>query len=318
MLPSLICDASSSAEVRSPARPAHGFERLIDAAVGRDGNEALVSLSRDIDLLGEVQEHIRSVGHQELRELRVVALALGLTARASRRLEDLVHLRVLVVGEVAPFPLARMPDRIGKGIGIVEVGPSDADRLEVRREQLLDERGPIERLEPRLGADVLEIFLQDDRGVLHRLVGLVVAEGKAQALAVLDKDAIGTGLPPRLDKQRLRAGGIEGIALHGWVEGPARWRKLPRGRRGIALQNLPNQRPRIDGVVESAPHAHIVERGKILTVAQIVVRGVVGDQHLQSLRLFQAATSVRGGLSMKSTPPARSSCKSTTASGMTR
>src|SRR5260370_15900638 len=110
MLPSLICDALSSAEVRSSTRPAHGFERLIDAAVSRDGNEALVSLSRDIDLLGEVQEHIRSVGHQELRELRVVALDLCLNALASRRIEDIVHLRVLLMGDVTTSPLALMID----------------------------------------------------------------------------------------------------------------------------------------------------------------------------------------------------------------
>src|SRR5262245_8449523 len=47
------------ARVRSLARPAHGFERLIDPAVRRNGNEPFVSLTRDVHLLRKVEEHVR-------------------------------------------------------------------------------------------------------------------------------------------------------------------------------------------------------------------------------------------------------------------
>src|SRR5262249_46469448 len=141
----------------SLARPAHSLERLVDAAVGRNGDEALVRLPCHVHLLREVEEDVGRIGHQELGELRIVALALRLTAGAPRRLDGLVHLGVLVVGEVASLPLARMPDRVREGIGIVEIGPGHDDRLEVRREELLHEGRPVERFEARLGAAVLQV-----------------------------------------------------------------------------------------------------------------------------------------------------------------
>src|SRR5215813_12720665 len=70
--------------------PLHVPQRLVDPGERRDRYEPVVPLLRDVHLLREVEEDVRRVLHQELRELRIVLLALGLHVRASRRLQLLV------------------------------------------------------------------------------------------------------------------------------------------------------------------------------------------------------------------------------------
>src|SRR5262249_33922816 len=144
---------------RSLAGPADGPERLVDAAVGRDGDEALVALAGDVDLLREVEEDVGRVLHQDPRELGVVLLPLCLVGGPAGRFQGLVGLGVLVVPVVPALPLARVPDRVGEGVGVVMIRPAHDDGLEVRGEELLHERGPVERLESRLDAHLLQVLL---------------------------------------------------------------------------------------------------------------------------------------------------------------
>src|SRR4029450_1451194 len=94
--------------------PAHRLERLVHAGEGRNRHEALVALPGDVDLLLEVEEDVRRVVHQDLGELSVGALALGHDVGAARLLQQLIDLRVLVVGEVATLPLTGVPDGVGE------------------------------------------------------------------------------------------------------------------------------------------------------------------------------------------------------------
>jgi pimeloyl-ACP methyl ester carboxylesterase len=105
-------------------REALGLGRVRVLGISWGGFLALMSAAR-----------LRRVLHEHARELRIGALALGDDGGASRLLEELVHARVLVVREVPALPLARVPDRVREGIGVVVIRPADHDALEVRREE---------------------------------------------------------------------------------------------------------------------------------------------------------------------------------------
>src|SRR6266850_3929549 len=165
--------------------PAHRLERLVDPPERGQRHEALVALPRHVHLLREIEEDVRRVLHEGLREVAVELLALGHHGGAARLLEQLVHARVLVVREVAALPLARVPDGVRERVGIVVVRPVHHDTLELRGEQLLHEGRPVEGIEPGVDADALEVLLHDHRGVLHRLVGHVVADRERERPAVL-------------------------------------------------------------------------------------------------------------------------------------
>src|SRR5262249_32506171 len=125
--------ARSPLGVRRPsslAREAHALQRLVDASEGRNRHEAVVPRARHVDLLLEVEEHVGCILHQELRELRVVLLALGGVGGAACRLERLVRARGLVMGEVAALPLARVPDCVGEGGVLGVVGAAHPQALE--------------------------------------------------------------------------------------------------------------------------------------------------------------------------------------------
>ena len=108
-----------------------------------------------------------------------------------------------------------------------------------------------------------------------------MAHREAEALAILDEHTVGAGLEAGFRQERLGAAGIVGVRLDARIEGPAARRELAGRDGGVALEHLADDAGHVDRVIERAPNADVREGRQVLAPAEIRVRGVVGDEHLE-------------------------------------
>src|SRR5918995_3872599 len=234
------------------AREGDGVERL---APSRAGLVALHVLLEAEGRLGVGDGDPRCVLDQELLGLHVGLLALGLVYGGLALLEQLVHLRVLVVGDVQGvlFGRARAPEQDVEEVVRVAVvaGPAEKGRRVVARTCSLQIRAPLVGHELGVHADLLEVLL-------HRLgYALAVRHVRARYRHV-----------PQVGLQVLHAGFLEELPRSVRVIRIALDVPVPErhGRRHVGRGDLPripeeglDDRLHVYSVVDRAPHVDVVE-----------------------------------------------------------
>src|SRR2546427_8800014 len=178
------------------------FADVVHRVAQPELRHALERRAQHVDLLGVPEEEIRQGLGRVRLELLVHSLPRLEVARALPLNEQVVELGILVARDVEPLAGgARVVVR--EDVRIAWVGPPvDRRRVLAADHILLDVGVPLHGVQVDDHADLLEVLLNER---VHGLEDTTLADvhRELERLAVLLKDAVGAGLPPRLREQVL-------------------------------------------------------------------------------------------------------------------
>ena len=242
---------------------------------------------------------IGEVGAEHLLDLQIDRAAPGTVDLAHAVLQQPVHLRVLVLRDVAPR--ARLGrDVLGvdpvQAVGVVADGGLDADHERVElglHVELTPDDGGRHVADLHVHADRPPVLLQERLRLLAELVPRRRGVGEAEAHAPLGADAVRPGPPPRLVEDLLRLLGVVLVLRQIRVVRPGRRGQVALDRLRHAVVDLLDDGALVRRVVERLAHRPFLEPGFAVVEVDVLDRGRVVEVERDAGQAFRLRVELR-------------------------